>query len=360
MRGPGLADCPRPGPGQPCVEECVRSETQREMSPGEVADLVCRALGRTQQVLAATELRGGGFAAVWRVDLDGGRTVVFKAAPPPGVRLLSYETGLLAVESHYFQRVRREVPGVPVPEVLHYEIDPDQSRGGDWMVMTFLPGTVLCELQQTAPPQELARVRRDLGAALARLHTLEGPEFGYPGEGRRRGGSWRAVFLGIVADLLDDADRLGSVLPVPADEILRVFDRASPVLDEVRSPRLVHFDLWDGNILARQGSSSGLRLSGLVDGERCLYGDPLVDFVSSDLFGALETQPEHPVLTGYAETAGWTEPLTEAARARIRLYRAWLYLVMNVEIPTRAGIDAEQRRHRAELLTGALAAVAGR
>ena len=116
----------------------MRSATQRELSPGEVAELVRRGLGTSHRVLAATELRGGGFAAVWRVDLDGGRSVVFKAAPPPGVRLLSYESGLLAVEAEYFRRVGREVPGLPVPEVLHYQSDPDGSQG-DWMVMTFLP-----------------------------------------------------------------------------------------------------------------------------------------------------------------------------------------------------------------------------
>ena len=44
--------------------------------------------------------------------------------------------------------------------------------------------------------------------------------------------------------------------------------------------------------------------------------------------------------------------------ARVRLYRLWLYLVMNVEIPTRGMTgDSEGRAHRAAMLRDALTAV---
>ena len=65
------------------------------------------------------------------------------------------------------------------------------------------------------------------------------------------------------------------MLPVPPSRVAAVVEDASGVLDAVRRPALVHFDLWDGNVLADAGA-----LTGLVDGERYLYGDPLVDFVS--------------------------------------------------------------------------------
>jgi hypothetical protein len=51
-------------------------------------------------------------------------------------------------------------------------------------------------------------------------------------------------------------------------------------VDQVRRPTLVHFDLWDGTILvtggdpeadaAEPGATALARLSGLVDGERCV------------------------------------------------------------------------------------------
>ncbi|GIJ37817.1 hypothetical protein [Micromonospora andamanensis] len=41
-------------------------------------------------------------------------------------------------------------------------------------------------------------------------------------------------------------------------------------------------------------------MCGLVDGERFLYGDPLLDLVSPLLFRGAEDEPRHPFLRGYA------------------------------------------------------------
>lgn len=341
----------------------MTSPTQRPLTSDLAAALVRHSLGPDSRVTGASPLGGGGFAAVWRVELDDGRAVVLKTSPPTGAVLLRYESGLLGAEAEYFRRVRRELAGVPVPEVLHLGTDRDQCDG-DWMVMSLLPGTPLSELRDELRdgPAADGAVRYELGRVLARLHTLDGPYFGYPGEGRRSAPTWRGAFLGIIDDLLADAEQLGSELPVPAAEIRRTIGAASGVLDEVKQPVPVHFDLWDGNVLAEPRlDGTGLRLTGLVDGERWLYGDPLVDFVSPVLFGAIEDEDGHPLLRGYASVAreqgDWTwEP---GAVARVRLYRAWLYLLMNVEIPTRGPMPDERRAGLAGLLRTALDAVAG-
>lgn len=339
----------------------VTSPTQRPLTPDLAAELVERSLGPGpgSRVTGASELGGGTFASVWRVELADGRAVVLKTSPPTGAVLLRYEHGLLGAEAEYFRRVRRELAGIPVPEVLHLGTDRDFCDG-DWLVMSLLPGTPLSVLD--AGPAADGAVRYELGQALARLHTLDGTRFGYPGEGRRQAPTWRAAFLGIIDDLLADAEQLGSELPVPAAEIRRTIGAAAGVLDEVRRPTPVHFDLWDGNVLAEPRlDGTGLRLSGLVDGERWLYGDPLVDFVSPVLFGAIEHEDGHPLLRGYASVASergeWT--WDAGSLTRVRLYRAWLYLVMNVELPTRGPGQAERRAGLARLLKTALDAVAG-
>jgi len=343
----------------------MRSQTQRALSPDEVADLVRHSLGSSCRVENAAEMDGGGFAAVWRVDLDDGRAVVLKTSPPATAELLTYERDLLAAEADYFRLAGRKATGVPVPEVLYYGAG-QPGWEGDLLIMTLLPGTPLSWLHEHVPQADDAPVRFQLGQAMARVHSVKGTEFGYVGVGRRGGRSWRTVFLDVIADLLADAARLSSALPVEPRAIFQSFNAASAVLDDIRTPTLVHFDMWDGNVLAADdagGFSGPLHLSGLVDGERHLYADPLVDFVSVDLFGTIETQPEHPFVRGYGAELG--RPLTWGAdeMTRIRLYRAWLYLVMTVEIPTRAlsgDLYAEHRRFRAKILQDALAALAAR
>ena len=340
----------------------MRSQTQRELTADEVAGLVGRWLGPSGKVVDAQELGGGGFAAVWRVVVDDGRSVVLKTSPPQDAVLLTYERGLLAAEAQYFELLARDAPELPVPRVLHRQSagsDEGETFDGDWMVVTLLPGSALSGLRGVLSAEDDHEVRVQLGRAIARLHALTGPHFGYSGPGRRQGDSWRAVFLGIIDDLLADADRLGGELPMPGADVRRIIEAAAPVLDDVERPAPVHFDLWDGNVLASggEGGPDPVVLTGLVDGERWLYGDPLVDFVGPDLFGNLELTPEHPFVRGYAQVGGELR-FTRSEVTRIKLYRAWLYLVMAVEVPTRAlGGDehAEARLDRVRRLAEVLA-----
>jgi fructosamine-3-kinase len=80
---------------------------------------------------------------------------------------------------------------------------------------------------------------------------------------------------------------------------------------------LVHFDLWQGNILLDHGE-----ITGLVDGERAFWGDPLAEMPSLALFGNIDDA----FLDGYGGIA-----FDDAARRRLALYRAYLYLIMLIE-----------------------------
>lgn len=306
----------------------MRSPTQRSLSVGDIQDI----LG--SPVLDAAELSGGGFAAVWRAALTDGRQVVVKVGPPPTARLLAYERGLLRREAEYFRLVADRAP---VPTVL--------AAADDWVVTTLLPGRPLTVADS-------ARARSELGAAVATIHQLTGPHFGYisdPAEppspapicpappDRACGTDWPTAFGAMVGALRADAAAWGVPLP-PLDGVV---ERHADVLAEVTRPALLHFDLWDGNVLV---GPSG-ELTGLVDGERYLYGDPLLDLVSPALFRRIEDTPDHPFLRGY----GLTE-FDRSARIRLALYRLHLYVLMLAEAPSR-GIGPERQGRITHLLT---------
>ena len=143
--------------------------------------------------------------------------------------------------------------------------------------------------------------------------------------------SWRAAFLDMVNALLADAGRYAVTLPRPAAAIRDWFTAQAAVLDEVTTPVLVHFDLWDGNILVESGPA-GRRIGALIDAERAFWGDPLAEFVSLALFADIEQ--DTAFLHGY-RAAGGTVTFDLAARQRLSLYWAYLYLIMWVEVAPR-------------------------
>jgi aminoglycoside phosphotransferase (APT) family kinase protein len=301
----------------------VRSPTQPELCEADIAAAVRTGLGAG--ITGAAELTGGTFAAVWRAELTDGRPVVVKVAPPPSARMLAYEQGMIPAEAEYFSLVRAQAPGVPVPEVL--AVAPD----GGWIITSLLPGRPL------AGGEDAPRARAELGAAIARVHGITGDRFGYSGN-RASGADWPTAFAAIIDSLRADAAAWDVPLP-PLDGVVA---RHAGVLAAVTRPALLHFDLWDGNVLV--GPDGGL--TGVVDGERHLYGDPLLDLVSPALFHRIEDLPDHPFLAGYRPA-----PFDEAARLRLTLYRIHLYVLMVAEGPSR-GIPRTDGRH--DYLTGLL------
>jgi aminoglycoside phosphotransferase (APT) family kinase protein len=278
-------------------------------------------------------LAGGTYNAVYLVCLDDGTRLVVKIAPDRGLPALSYEQGILGTEALYY-RLAARCPGVTVPDV----VAADEAAGH--LVMTECPGSPWPALTPPPDGEERDELRAELGRQVAGAHTITGTEFGYPSlaVGPMRD-SWREAFGDMVDAVLADSVRFGVTFPLPTAEVAGLFAEHSTVLDAVATPVLVHFDLWDGNVLVDSGPS-GRRIGGLIDAERAFWGDPLAEFVSLALFGDIERDPAF--LRGY-RSAGGTVTFDAAARQRLALYRAYLYLIMWVEaVPRGYGPERQQ------------------
>lgn len=258
-----------------------------------------------------TELTEGTFNTVYRIGPD----LILKLSPDPAAPVMAYEQDLIHTEALFYKSARGKAP---VPEVVY--------TGDDFLLMTALPGTTM----QGVAGDERAALRRELGGIVSTLHEVTGPGFGYPQKGLVA--TWSEAFLSMIDDVLADAVRFAVDLPRPAEQIRRhVLDRV-PMLDAVQTPRLIHFDLWDGNILVEDG-----RITGLVDGERALWGDPVAEFVSLTLFS---TYIDPELLAGYGELE-----LGET----LGLYRIYLYLIMLIE-GTPRGYDGPDRQAMVKLI----------
>jgi aminoglycoside phosphotransferase (APT) family kinase protein len=246
---------------------------------------------------------------------------VLKVSATRDARLLTYERDMLAEEANYLRIVASGAPDVPTPRLLF--------ETADWLFMTYLPGVALPDLRQGI---DTTVVREECGAAFARLHAITGDFFGYPGD-RPRAGTWPAAFTSMIDALMSDADSFHVALPVRPSAIRSVVAAHRDALATVTVPSLVHFDLWDGNVLATPYADGTAHLSGLVDGERYLYGDPMIDFCSPALFDDLLAPPEQPFVRGYRNVAPLA--IDDVLRRRLALCRLHLYLIMLVEFPSR-------------------------
>ncbi|MFG2738893.1 phosphotransferase family protein [Streptomyces chartreusis] len=301
----------------------MQSLTKRRLSPEDLDALLLGSLGSGCRLEA--ELTDGWFNTAYRVRLDDGRRAVVKVAPLPDTSVLRYERGILATEAMVYRRIAR-LPGggVPTPELLH--------AGAEFIAVSVLDGTPWDKAGDRLPASTQRALRRELGAVAARLHTLasEDGRFGYPAaESALSAPDWRTAFTAMVEALLDDAERWRSPLGVPPADIRTLVAEGADALDEVTEPRLVHSDLWPGNIFIDAGDGDRRpRLTGLIDHERAFWGDPAAELVSLAYGGP--TGPDSDLVAGYTE-AGGTLDFTPALRHRLALYHLYLGLLLVVE-----------------------------
>ncbi|MFJ6611617.1 phosphotransferase family protein [Streptomyces sp. NPDC091289] len=321
---------------------------------------VLDALGVGERDIAArATLTGGTYNTVTRVTLTDGRDWVVKT-PPPHTAALRYERDLLVNEVAFYTAAAR-AGGPVIPHVVRSEADP-ASPTGAYLVMTARPGRPWHEAGITADTGDERRLRTELGEIVGRLHAVTPPVgsgsgsgsrtgtgFGYPAEPfRPLAPTWRTAFTAMTDAVLADAETYRARLPYPVGHIRTVLAGADRLLDEVTRPALVHFDLWPGNLLVT-GEPGARTIGGIIDGERMFWGDPVADFVSLALFGDIEQ--DRDFLDGYARSGG-TEvgvsvgvevevEFTDSLRARLALYRSYLYLIMLVEtVPRDVGAEA--------------------
>jgi aminoglycoside phosphotransferase (APT) family kinase protein len=293
---------------------------KRQVDLAGINALLERADIAPHELHAHEELTEGTYNTVYRLTI-GERQLVLKIAPDPSSPGLSHEQALIRTETEFYQAARGKAP---VPEVVYAD--------AEVLLMTALPGTTM----QGLAAAERTSYRRELGAIVRSLHEVVGADgFGYPQRGLVS--TWAVAFQRMLDDVLADAERYGVELPSGVSRQLAL-DRFE-LLNTVRTPRLIHFDLWDGNVLVDGG-----RISGLIDGERAFWGDPVAEFVSLTLFSSVDDE----LLAGYG---------SDIDQERLSLYRVYLYLIMLVERTPRGDDDEGMLKLILRHLTKELAAL---
>jgi len=287
-----------------------------------------------------SELGYGWFNVAYRMRLLDGRAVVLKIAPPPAVEVMTYERGAMAIELAAL-RLITERTAVPVPSVDFA----DQGReicDADYFFMPYIDADNLGIIRGELAQADLDAYHESLGAANRELNSIRGAGFGPLAGPVDR--SWRAVFTGIIEDVLRDGERRQVDLGWDYDIIREVIAAHAASLDEVTEPAFVEWDLWDGNVMIRGGE-----IVSILDHERAFFGDPLIEagFVATQLpaFG-----DPAAFMRGYGRTG-----LTETEHMRRRLYSLHLILVMVIETVYRGHADPRQYRWARGQLTDVMA-----
>jgi aminoglycoside phosphotransferase (APT) family kinase protein len=278
--------------------------------------LIAAHFGTEHAIRNYSELTDGMANAAYLIELADGLKTVLKVAPPDAVKVLRYEKNIMQAEVDVLRLVRAQTE-VPVPEVFAY----DTSRrlmDNDYYLMSYVPGVSLFKLRPSLSPEDQHAIDFRTGEYLRQINAISGPSFGYFAQPEHRCATWRQAFDTMLSHVLQDGKDAGVELPLPYDETYARLSAHYACLDEITTPALVHWDLWDGNIFIDPETKT---ITGILDCERALWGDPLMEVN----FGAFGVNPA--LMEGY----GLDLLATPAARTRRALYNTYLWLIMIIE-----------------------------
>lgn len=297
----------------------MESKTKNRQSKEVLLEMTRLAFGAncaSEGEFAVKELKEGYFNAAYEIVLMDGRKVVLKIAPPIKVDIMSYERNIMKTEVDMLRMVKAATD-VPVPEIYYYD-GSRQLIDSDYYFMEHIKGIPYNIAKKDLSIEVQKEIERQLGSCNKRINTITGDYFGYPGSQELQDQSWQAVFVKMVEAVLQDGEKMDVDLGASYEDIRLNLRNMSQLLKEITQPRLIHWDLWDGNVFVEEG-----RITGIIDFERALWGDALMEHCFR---GIVDSTLSTPFLEGYE----WTS-FTEEERKRRILYNIYLYLIMVIE-----------------------------
>ncbi|KAF8756055.1 Fructosamine kinase [Rhizoctonia solani] len=286
----------------------ITSITKYRLTESQIRGIAMEFYGNSPREFLIKEFASGCYNAVYRVITEHGQWVL-KVAPNPSVKVLRYEHNILDAEVRVLGILSNYQTPLRVPKVHKF----DQSCKlieAPYAIIDFIPGENLDQVRKQLDKNDERRIDQAMGQHLRFCNEITRVNSGDD-------------------DLAGHAQD-ASIPGIPHEEIKHLLALHASAFDEVTEAKLVIWDQWDGNVLISFTDSekkSGGSVSGTIDYERALWGDPLMETT----FRALMA----PAALVEAYGAYKPEELTASERIRRMFYDLHLSLIWVIEVTFR-------------------------
>ncbi len=278
-------------------------------------------------------IRTGKFNSSYWVQA-GGTQMVLRIAPPDDSAFVFYERNMMRQEPELHALLRAET-SLPVAEILAFD-DSHAMIDRDYLLMERLPGRPLTEMRHV----DYDRVLLQVGEYLAQVHRLQAESYGYLGAHRpmQPQPTWLEAFQVMWNKMIDDISATGYYGPSEREFMRALLDERLALFDRNVPSSLLHMDIWHQNILVDDQD----RVTGIVDWDRALWGNPEIEFAVLDYCGVSEP----------AFWEGYGQPRDRSPQARQRnafylLYEIQKYILIR---HCRNGDPASARDYQRQVL----------
>lgn len=204
---------------------------------------------------------------------DGGKSVL---------KITPHRVDLAYADEVHQLGLLRDV-GVPVPQVYLCRTGTLENPFS-YLLMEFIEGVDLAAAKGACTPDEFDDLQAQLAELVLRMHDRRSTHYMRVSAGQSRlYEQWHACYRDVFDGIWADVAKSGQ-LPVKArKQVGRVHDRLDRLLAHDDGPRLLHWDLWSTNILARREGDGRWRIAALLD-PNCKYAHAEAEIAYMELF----------------------------------------------------------------------------
>ena len=326
---------------------------QNKLTHDQITVICQHGFGSGVKLTSVQPLEGGTFNETYLVELDGKPRMVLRVAPATTADVYWDDVALMRREYHvlpFFASIAELMPRVMLADFTHQIVD------RDYMFQTFVEGKRRSDVEVTLSAEENNNLWRQCGSIVRRIHDTTGEHFGYPYPGPQFK-SWSELIVDRFANISESL--MIHQLEIPAfTTISGIVHAYTSLLDEIRTPSLLHGDLWTFNLLISQDTDKP-SITGVLDVERAWWGDPFSDWIMFLLDIRSNDTDWQGQLSAFNEGYGIFER-NRAMQFRQEIYKA-MHIGTSVIWATRHGDVESILRARRELgeIAQALPALSG-
>lgn len=280
--------------------------SKNRQSDDKIRELAKRAFPE-RTVTEIVELNAGMCNALYKLGLDDGAKVVLKISSPGMANKCANERWLMESESESMRLIEARAPKVKAPKLLYYD-DSLTACTGKYFFMEYVEGDLMAERMKQLPKEQVDELHREVGRYVNWIGEVTNDTFGIVNSGIAFDSLFGLVEQ-LVHNVVGDLEANGADVGVPFDIIRAQLQKDKPHFDAYTGPaRMVHFDIWENNIILRNGE-----IAALLDWERTLWGEVLME----------ERFRDYNDIPAYFEGFGRTE-FTVSEKKRMMWYNIWM------------------------------------
>lgn len=222
-------------------------------------------------------------------------------------------------------KIVAEKTAIKVATVYKYDTTKELCDG-DYFFMENLEGTSWISVIDSLGDEINSKLRMEVGKLQKQLSEITGEKFGLLGDHTHQFSNLYEFVYFLINNVLSDAAKRDVKIGVPRDVILAKLSNDKGFFEAIRTPTLVHWDMWEGNIFVKEEN-----ITGIIDWERAMWGEPFMD----DRFRYHNRHDDF--LKGFG-----INEFSENELRRIYWYDILLYLTMMTEVTYREYEDDSQ------------------